>query len=155
MGIISRQAGSESYLNDSSDWAVPRSKHTFGLLVPGLGNTEILDPICNEITRFGQNLGAKILWGDSTNPVTTLEDALALCNQYIERRVNCVFFAPIEIATNRAAINKEISKKLSEVGIAIVLVLIGIDNFTAGLILTNHLIALERVINVIPLFSFG
>ena len=74
LGIISRRAGSGSYLNDSVAWASKRLKQTFGLLVPGLGNTEILDPVCNEITRFAQSLGCEVLWGDSGDPVTTATD---------------------------------------------------------------------------------
>ncbi|MHB1960197.1 MAG: LacI family DNA-binding transcriptional regulator [Acidobacteriaceae bacterium] len=129
---------------------------TFGLLVPGLGNTEILDPICNEITRSAQGLGAAVLWGDAIKPVATAEDALALCRQYIERKVEGVFFAPIESIPNRQAINIEIARLLHEAGIAVVLLdrdvlefparsqfdLVGIDNFGAGFVLAEHLIAL-------------
>jgi LacI family transcriptional regulator len=129
---------------------------TFGLLVPGLGNTEILDPICNEITRSAQGLGAAVLWGDAITPVTTAEDALALCRQYIDRKIDGVFFAPIESIQNREAVNKEIAHMLYEADVAVVLLdrdvlefparsqfdLVGIDNFSAGFVLTEHLIAL-------------
>jgi len=156
LGIISRRAGSGSYLNDSSTWVEMQLKHTFGLLVPGLGNTEILDPICNEITRFAQSIGSEVLWGDSADPVTAAEDALALCRQYINRKVDGVFVAPIETVPNRATVNRQISTMLHEAGIPIVLLdrdilefparsqhdLIGIDNFGAGFVLAEHLIAL-------------
>jgi DNA-binding LacI/PurR family transcriptional regulator len=156
LGIISRRAGSGSYLNDSVAWASKRLKQTFGLLVPGLGNTEILDPICNEITRFAQSLGCEVLWGDSADPVTTAEDALALCRQYIDRKVDGVFLAPIETVPDRAAVNQQISKMLHDAGIPIVLLdrdasefparsqhdLIAIDNFSAGFVLTEHLVTL-------------
>jgi DNA-binding LacI/PurR family transcriptional regulator len=156
LGIISRRAGSGSYLNDSVAWASKRLKQTFGLLVPGLGNTEILDPICNEITRFAQSLGCEVLWGDSADPVITAEDALALCRQYIDRKVDGIFLAPIETVPDRAAVNQQISKMLHGAGIPIILLdrdasefparsqhdLIGIDNFSAGFVLTEHLVAL-------------
>jgi DNA-binding LacI/PurR family transcriptional regulator len=156
LGIISRRAGSGSYLNDSVAWASKRLKQTFGLLVPGLGDTEILDPVCNEITRFAQSLGCEVLWGDSADPVTTAEDALALCRQYIDRKVDGVFLAPVETVLDRAAVNHQISKMLHEAGIPIVLLdrdaaefpgrsqhdLIAIDNFSAGFVLTEHLVAL-------------
>jgi DNA-binding LacI/PurR family transcriptional regulator len=154
LGVISRRAGSGSYLNDPTSWTSTRLKNTFGLLVPGLGNTEILDPICNEITRFAQSLGLEILWGDSADPVKTAEDALALCRQYILRKVEGVFFAPIETIPDRTAVNRQISEMFREAKIPIVLLdrdipefparsehdLIGIDNFNAGLVLTRHLL---------------
>jgi DNA-binding LacI/PurR family transcriptional regulator len=154
LGVISRRAGSGSYLNAPSSWTSTRLKNTFGLLVPGLGNTEILDPICNEITRYAQSLGLEVLWGDSADPVKTAEDALALCRQYILRKVDGVFFAPIETVPDRAAVNSRISDMLREAKIPIVLLdrdilefparsehdLIAIDNFSAGFVLTKHLL---------------
>jgi GntR family transcriptional regulator of arabinose operon len=156
LGIIDRRAGSGSYLNQRPAAAVSKlTKATFGLLVPGLGDTEIMDPICNEITRFSQSLGSAVLWGDTVVSVTTGEDALELCRQYIERKVDGVFFAPIEAIADRETINKEICCMLSNASIAVVLLdrdvlefpqrsqldLVGIDNFTAGFVLMEHLIA--------------
>ena len=59
MGVIIRRAGSGSYLAFQAVKPTPTS-HTLGLFVPGLGNTEILDPICNEITRYAQTLGCAV-----------------------------------------------------------------------------------------------
>lgn len=156
LGIIRRRVGSGSFLNPVSAGEGLLTEHTFGLLVPGLGNTEILDPICNEITRSAQSLGAAVLWGDAIAHVTTAEDTLALCHQYIDRKVEGVFFAPIESLPNREVINKQIAQLLCEAGIAVVLLdrdvlefparskfdLVGIDNFGGGFVLAQHLIAL-------------
>ncbi len=153
-GIIDRRVGSGSYLNPAATSAHDPSQRKFGLLVPGLGNTEILDPICNEITRFSQSLGAAVLWGDAVAPVTTADDALALCRQYIDSRVDGVFFAPIENSPDREAVNRTIARMLQEASIAVVLLdrdivefpghsqfdLVGIDNFSAGFVLTEHLL---------------
>ncbi len=156
LGIIRRRVGSGSFLNSPSVGVNPLENQTFGLLVPGLGNTEIMDPICNEITRSAQSVGAAVLWGDEIAQVTTAEEALALCRQYIDRKVEGVFFAPVESIANREAINTQIAQLLCEAGIAVVLLdrdvlefparsqfdLVGIDNFAGGYVLTNHLIAL-------------
>jgi DNA-binding LacI/PurR family transcriptional regulator len=97
-----------------------------------------------------------VLWGDAIIPARTAEDVLTLCRQYCERKLEGVFFAPIESLPHREEINKEIVSLLKEADIAVVLLdrdvlefpgrsdfdLIGIDNFTAGLVLTEHLIAL-------------
>lgn len=155
MGIIRRRVGSGSFLNSSSVKVRHLEFHTFGFLVPGLGNTEIMDPICNEITRAVQNLGATVLLGDEIAQVTTADEALALCQHYIDQKVEGVFFAPIEMIANREAVNQQIAQMLREAGIAVILLdrdvlefparsqfdLIGIDNFAGGYVLTNHLIA--------------
>jgi len=154
LGIITRRAGSGSYLAmPTQPQPVVRSK-TFGLLVPGLGKTEILDPICNEITRFAQSLECTVLWGDAAQPIATGADALELCEQYIQRGVDGIFFAPMETVPDRALWNQRVADALMNAGIPLVLLdrdlrefpersefdLIGIDNFRAGVIVTQHLL---------------
>jgi GntR family transcriptional regulator of arabinose operon len=155
LGIIERRAGSGSYLKPHETIPVKALKATFGLLVPGLGNTEIMDPICNEITRFSQSLGSAVLWGDTVVSPTTEEDVIALCRQFISRKVDGVFFAPIETIADRETLNTTVCSMLSDASIAVILLdrdvlefpqrsrfdLVGIDNFTAGFTLTEHLIA--------------
>jgi LacI family transcriptional regulator len=155
LGVIERRAGSGSYLKPNETTPGKALKATFGLLVPGLGNTEIMDPICNEITRFSQSLGLAVLWGNTVVSPTTGEDVIALCRQYIALKVDGVFFAPIENIADRETVNATVCSMLSEASIAIVLLdrdvlefpqrsrfdLVGIDNFTAGFALTEHLIA--------------
>jgi len=156
--LISRRVGSGTYLKSGTKERASKSERVLGLLVPGLGNTEILDPICNEITRFGQSNGFNILWGDASAPVASKEEAEALCRQYIERKVAGVFFAPLEAVSDREMVNLGIATTLREAQIPVVLLdrdltefprrsafdLVGIDNFHAGLILTQHLIDLGR-----------
>jgi GntR family transcriptional regulator of arabinose operon len=127
----------------------------FGLLVPGLGKTEILDPICNEITRFAQTLGCTVLWGDAERPISTGEDALALCELYIQRGVDGIFFAPMETIPDRAAWNHRVAETLTNAKIPLVLLdrdllefparsnfdLIGIDNFRAAMTVAQHLLS--------------
>lgn len=155
MGIINRRAGSGSYLKPHPTTPAKTLKATFGLLVPGLGNTEIMDPICNEITRFSQSLGSAVLWGDTVVSATTGEDVIAMCRQFIDLKVDGVFFAPIETIPERETINKTVCSMLSDASVAVVLLdrdilefpqrsrfdLVGIDNFTACFSLTEHLIA--------------
>lgn len=155
LGIIDRRAGSGSYLKPHTTASVKTLKATFGLLVPGLGNTEIMDPICNEITRFSQSLGSAVLWGDTVVSPTTGEDVIALCRQYIDLKVDGVFFAPIETIADREIVNATVCSMLSDASIAVTLLdrdvlefpkrsrfdLVGIDNFIAGFTLAEHLIA--------------
>ncbi|HEX9109790.1 MAG TPA: substrate-binding domain-containing protein, partial [Longimicrobiales bacterium] len=82
------------------------------------------------------------------------ERAWRLCRQYIERRVAGVFFAPLELAVEKDAVNRRIGDALDEAGIPVVLLdrtilpfpgrgrhdLVGIDNRRAGYIMTEHLL---------------
>lgn len=154
-GLISRRVGSGTYLTSRTPDGA-QGERVLGLLVSGLGNTEILDPICNEITRFGQGNGCAVLWGDASSPLGSAEEAEGLCRQYIKRGVSGVFFAPLESVPDREAVNLRIATALQEAQIAVVLLdrdipefpgrsqfdLVGIDNFHAGMILTQHLIGL-------------
>jgi DNA-binding LacI/PurR family transcriptional regulator len=156
MKLIERRVGSGSYLRQNNTETVAERKGVFGLLVPGLGNTEILDPICGELTNFAQSVNCEVLWGDGSAPVASAEDAEQLCKHYINRKVSGVFFAPLESITDRQAVNRRIVSQLRAAGIAVILLdrdvdefpqrsefdLIGIDNFSAGFILTRHLIDL-------------
>lgn len=153
-GIIIRRAGSGSYLRPASQpEEVVRGKR-FGLLVPGLGKTEILDPICTEITRFAQSRDCTVLWGDAAQPIGVGQDAVALCQHYIESKVDGVFFAPMELVPERAFWNVQVANALSAAGIPFVLLdrdllefpqrsthdMVGIDNFRAGAIMAEHLV---------------
>jgi LacI family transcriptional regulator len=154
MGVITRRAGSGSYLQPPPE-NNQKSALTFGLLVPGLGSTEILDPISNEITRYTQSLGGQVLWGEAGAAATKAEDALALCRSYVQSRVDGVFFAPLERAKNRLAANAAVTGELLQAGIPVVLLdrdatefpersnldLVGIDNFSASMEMTAHLVA--------------
>lgn len=156
LNLVSRKVGSGTYLKNKGLEPPVRGGMTLGLLVPGLGNTEILDPICNEITRFGQGNGYSILWGGTAVPVSSANHAEELCREYIENKVAGVFFSPLESVPDRAAVNLRITSALRAAEVPVVLLdrdvteypvrsrfdLVGIDNFTAGLILTQHLIRL-------------
>jgi GntR family transcriptional regulator of arabinose operon len=155
LGVITRRAGSGSFLRTSQDREHKvQTGLTFGLLVPGLGSTEILDPICNEITRFAQSLGCQVLWGETGATLTTAEEALSFCRKYIELKVDGVFFAPIERMTEREACNRAIIDELRVAGIPVVLLdrdvpefpqrseldLVAIDNLMASIAMTDHLL---------------
>lgn len=154
LGIIVRRAGSGSYLKPAAQHKPELRGRTLGLIVPGLGKTEILDPICNEITRFAQSMQCEVLWGDAQHPITSGEDAIAIAERYIERGVSGVFFAPMELVPERALWNQRLVEVLAAANIPVVLIdrdlaefpvrssldLIGIDNFRASILITRHLI---------------
>ena len=62
---------------------------TFGLLIPDLGTTEIFEPICKGIAASPRATRHALLWGHcDAAGVAPEEQALQLCEQYMERRVS-------------------------------------------------------------------
>jgi DNA-binding LacI/PurR family transcriptional regulator len=151
-GLIERRVGSGTYIKNAK---VLRS-NMFGLLIPGLGSTEIFEPICAEIAREMQGCNYTLLWGHSSADHSEEQNraAMQLCQQYIDEKVAGVFFAPIELAPQMEETNNKIATLLDNAAIPVVLLdrdlvsypkrskfdLVGIDNRRAGCILTQHLL---------------
>lgn len=157
-GIIERRAGAGTFVRDKKRVAL--ATRQIGLLIPGLGTTEIFEIICGELASFGRKSEYTLLWGGSSHPRLdqdgSREHARELCEQFIERRVTGVFFAPFELTIGQDEINRSISERFSEAGVALVLLdrdlaafpqssrfdVVGLDNVAAGYLLAEHLIKL-------------
>jgi DNA-binding LacI/PurR family transcriptional regulator len=151
-GLVERRAGSGTYVLPRKEF----SGHLFGLLIPGLGETEIFEPICQGMAKAGRNGGHALLWGHTTHGIDEDKAALAhqSCEDYIARRVSGVFFAPLEGIANKDAVNLSITEKLTKAGIAVVLLdrciyawpnrstfdLVGIDNRRGGHVMGRHIL---------------
>ncbi len=151
-GLLERRAGSGSYARDPHGLR----GRLFGLLIPGLGNTEIFEPICAEIARQAEAHRFNLLWGHSPPEDAGDKNRLAedLCRQYVAERVVGVFFAPVELVPGMDIVDARIAAALDEAGIAVVLLdrdldafprrskfdLVGIDNRRAGYRITEHLL---------------
>src|ERR1044072_8112 len=152
-GLIERRAGAGSYVRKN----VATRVDLFGLLIPGLGESEIFEPICREMSRFSEESRHALLWGDTTGEGIAKEaQAEQLCQLHIERKVSGGFFAPLEFTPNKNAVNKKIVDDLQKAKLPIVLLdrciddypkrrpfdLVGIDNCRAGYVITEHLLKL-------------
>ena len=162
-GKISRRAGAGSFV---------RSLHgadrlSFGLLIPDLGETDIFEPICRGMMESPLARHHALVWG-STSAHAGVADAGArawqLCQHYVERRVDGVFFAPVERSPEPGDVNHQVVDALGAAGIPVVLLdrtvtpypdpgqhdLVGIDNRRAGYVITEHLLrrGVRRVIFV-------
>jgi len=153
-GLVDRRVGSGTYIR--LDKSV--GSRLFGLLIPGLGNTEIFEPICAEIAREMQACNYTLLWGHASSDQADEQDRAVrqLCHQYIEQRVAGIFFAPIELSPRMEETNREIAHLLDQAGLPVVLLdrdlesypqrskfdLVGIDNRRAGCLLTRHVLQL-------------
>jgi GntR family transcriptional regulator of arabinose operon len=154
-GLIHRRRGAGSYVSRDEK----AGKH-FGLLIPGLGATEVFEPICAEMARLAQDDGHSLLWGAAVsigaNDHASIDRgavAWDLCQRFIRDRVGGVFFAPLESIPNRDLINRRIVSAFDEAKIPVVLLdrdyvkypgrsdhdLVGINNRRVGHTITDHL----------------
>ena len=148
-GIVRRRAGSGTFVCEPSKVG----RHTFGLLIPDLGATEIFEPICRGMAQAGEVAAQALLWGNTSAGADHGKVAQELCRFFISERVSGVFFAPLELCLNKDTINQWIVAQLQEAKIPVVLLdrcvnsfpsrsacdLIGIDNRRAGFRMTSHL----------------
>jgi len=153
-GVLERRAGAGSFVLGK---AFLRQRNMIGLLIPGLGETEIFEPICGKIAKSCPEHKLNLLWGDMpSDPATTLsEKTIALCQHYIDEKVLGVFWAPLELSEAMDDTNYRIAEMLERAGTAVILLdrdyekyprrsrfdLIGIDNVRAGYTQADHLIS--------------
>jgi len=152
-GLVERKAGSGTYIG-SQTRIVP---HSFGLLIPDLGQGEIFEPICQGMARAGSASHQALIWGSTSGtPEDKETQALELCKSFITRRVSGVFFAPLELAVHKEEVNDNILLLLDEARIPTVLLdrgtrpfpepnrhdLVGIDNWREGFRMAKFLIDL-------------
>ncbi|MEO8594106.1 MAG: GntR family transcriptional regulator [Candidatus Solibacter sp.] len=150
-GYIDRRAGSGTYVRASST-----RHHTFGLLIPELGQTEIFEPICQGMAEAQQDQNHVLVWGRSlSGSDVTVPDARTVCSRLLANKVSGVFFAPVEGTPLKAEINQAVVSMMSEARVPIVFLdrdivdypdrsrfdVVGIDNRRAGCVVTQHLIS--------------
>ncbi len=150
-GLVERRAGSGTYVKS------PQAARalSFGLLIPDLGETEIFEPICQGMMASPLAREHALIWG-SPSGSSKEERAWELCRQYIDRRVSGVFFAPLELSSEKDEVNVRIARALDEARIPVILLdrtvvpypgrghhdLVGIDNRRAGYVITEHVLRL-------------
>jgi DNA-binding LacI/PurR family transcriptional regulator len=151
-GFVERRAGSGSFVRAPQ----VSGALSFGLLIPDLGETEIFEPVCQGMMASPLAHTHALVWGSPSAGSSKEDRAWQLCQQYVDRHVSGVFFAPLEFADPRADINRRIADALDRARIPIVLLdrtiapypqrghhdLVGIDNRRAGYIVTDHLLRL-------------
>jgi GntR family transcriptional regulator of arabinose operon len=155
LGLVERKVGSGTYVRKAQK---PIESWRFGLLIPGLGSTEIFEPICGQLARLAQRQHHTLLWGDFGDKRGNVDPALIeqVCDSYIRQMVAGVFFAPLELTEDKDRVNQSVISALEAAGIPIILLdrdivafpqrsrfdLVGIDNRRAGFLIADHLIKL-------------
>lgn len=155
-GLVERRVGSGTFVRGPGS---PEAVRQLGLLIPGLGRTEIFEVICGELAGLARARGYGLLWGGGSRRPSedvTAEDAETICDQFLGSRLAGVFFAPFEHIDRREEVNRRLVEKLRLAGVAVVLLdrdlgafparsdldLVGVDNFAGGYRLADHLLRL-------------
>lgn len=152
-GLIERRAGSGSY---ATGLPGPRAL-TFGVLVPDFGEVPILESMYGGMMSSSLAREHALILGSAEGD-SKESRALQLCRQYVERQVDGVFFAPLELSPDKDDVNRRLVRTLDEAHVPVVLLdrtvlpyphrghhdLVGIDNRRAGFVVTDHLLGLGR-----------
>lgn len=133
-----------------------RKENTFGLLLPGAGESEIFSIINERFLSHSRNGMFNCLWeGTTTSNAELRRELIEKCtNDYISQKVNGIFFAPLERVHDAEELNLKICEKIKNAGIPIVLIdrdivefplrssfdLVNLDNFNAGYTMGEYLI---------------
>ena len=152
-GLVERRVGSGTYVRrrPTSDLV----DCTFGILVPDLPDIEIFEPLVQGLLSAHDARTHAFLWGGgaSAQPDRPVA-AWAQVRKYIARRVDGVFFAPLEGLPPGDASNLRVVAALDEARIPVILLdrsvhayprrgpydLVGIDNRRVGFAVTEHLL---------------
>lgn len=152
-GLIVRHKGKGSFLTKYAK----SSAGPIGLIMPGLAYGEIYAPICSELARICHKNGRTLLLGDfPTDSASALAAAAKqMARDFVAQHVAGVILHPIEYLRDSVGANKEIVSIFEKARVPVVLIdydivppprrsgydLVGIDNFSAGRILGEHLAA--------------
>jgi DNA-binding LacI/PurR family transcriptional regulator len=129
--------------------------YTFGLLLPGSGESEIFSVINDQILKQSKKMHFYCLWEGATASNADIRRNLieTCCDNYIAKGVDGIFFSPLERVPDADEINRSICDKIRQAGIPLILIdrdivpipqkspfdVIGIDNYNAGCHMATHL----------------
>lgn len=129
---------------------------TFGLLLPGAGESEIFSIINDQFLRRSEKGEFHCLWDGAmaNNAEIRRAQIESCCDNYIAAGVDGIFFSPLERVRDAALINNRLCEKISRAGIPLILIdrdvqsapqrspfdVVCLDNFNAGCTMALHLI---------------
>lgn len=131
------------------------SVYTFGLLLPGAGESDIFTIINDQLLRQSESGKFNCLWDGATASSAEIRKSLieTCCDTYIQKKVDGILFSPLERLHDANKLNQLICEKINTAGIPLVLIdrdivkfpeksgydLVSIDNFNAGYVMGKHL----------------
>jgi DNA-binding LacI/PurR family transcriptional regulator len=129
---------------------------TFGLLLPGSGESEIFSIINDQLLKQSETGRFKCLWEGATASSAEIRKALieTCCESYINKKVDGIFFSPLERVPDANKLNLQICESIQAASIPLILIdrdmflsparsdfdVVCLDNFAAGCVMGKHLI---------------
>ena len=151
-GYVSKKRGLGTIVTYNN----PDSTHTFGLLLPGAGESEIFSIINDQLLKQSESGKFNCFWDGATASSADIRKSLieTCCDTYIHKKVDGVIFSPLERLHDANELNLLVCEKISAAGIPIVLIdrdiekfpkksgydIVSIDNFNAGYVMGKHLV---------------
>lgn len=151
-GYITKKKGLGTIVNHEQTSGI----YSFGLLLPGAGESEIFSIINDQLLKQSESGNFNCLWeGATANNADIRRELIETCSDsYIKRGVDGIFFSPLERVANADAINIRICEKIAKAGIPLILIdrdiynipqrsrfdIVCLDNFSAGCVMAQHLI---------------
>jgi len=130
--------------------------YTFGLLLPGAGESEIFSIINDQLLRQSEIGRFNCLWEGATASSAEIRKSLVetCCESYINKKVDGIFFSPLERVPDANELNLKVCKAIQDANIPLVLIdrdiltfpkrsdfdIVCLDNFSAGCVMAQHLI---------------
>lgn len=128
----------------------------FGLLLPGAGESEIFSIINDQLLKQSEKGRFNCLWEGATASSADIRRTLieTCCENYIKRKVDGIFFSPLERVADANQINLHICEEIKKAGIPLILIdrdilafpkrsnfdVVCLDNFSSGCVMGQHLI---------------
>lgn len=125
-----------------------RQVPTFGLLLPGAGESEIFSIINDQFLRRSKEGCFHCLWDGAmaSNAQIRRAQIESCCESYLAAGVDGIFLSPLERVGDAAEINNRLCERIDRAGVPLVLIdrdivfppqrsrfdLVCLDNFTAG-----------------------
>lgn len=154
-GLVVRRVGSGTFVAEA-----PRATRalTFGVLLSGLGATDVWDPLSTLLTRACSSRGVSVRMGWQTAPRDDVASTVAQARNLVTQGIDGVLFSPLEVVEDREKENVAIADLFVKAGIPLVLIdrdildfparsgfdVVGVDNVGASAEIAQHLAATGR-----------
>ena len=151
-GFIKKKKGLGTIVTHNRNGAT----YTFGLLLPGAGESEIFSIINDQLLKQSEIGRFNCLWEGATASNAEIRKSLieTCCDNYIAKKVDGIFFSPLERVHDSYQLNLQICKKISDENISLILIdrdiltfpkrsdfdVVCLDNFSSGCIMAQHLL---------------
>lgn len=156
-GLVERRVGSGTFVRTTGAQSVAPGR-TFGLLLSGLGTTEVWDPLSAWLTRVCSSRGISVRMGWQVAPLDDVVTTVAQAKDLVAQGVDGVLFSPLEIVPDRERENLSICDVFTQAGIPVTLLdrdvldfparsgfdIVGVDNVGAAAEIGRHVAATGR-----------